>query len=176
MIRVNEFNPALGNTKNPMAKCKVVVNNSITREAATNSIIPEPIYPPPTDINNSSEESAKIPSIANSEALYKHIAVTFGDILKTNNPKLIANVIDMSGKVIIPIEALTTCISLITGLDRSYVTISYEEPEPGCINKINIVKNIVAIKVNGLDFILGYNRQFNILGSTFNISLAKTIC
>ena len=45
--------------------------------------------------------------------LYKTIAKTYGHILKDNNPKLVANLIDQSGRVIIDAESLIKIVALV---------------------------------------------------------------
>lgn len=171
MIRISEFSPSIASSKNPQAKCKVVINNTIKERDITNPEMPkiEPaeelriMYPP---INEDD---------VNYTSLYKHLAIAFSNILKSNNPKLIANVIDMSGKVILSAEDLVDAISLMLNIDRNLITISYEDPEAGCLNRINPIKKITAIRVNGYDFNLGYNRQYNMLSSTFGISLTQIL-
>ena len=45
--------------------------------------------------------------------LYKTIAKTYGHILKDNNPKLVANLIDQSGRVIVDAESLIKIVALV---------------------------------------------------------------
>lgn len=163
MIRISEFSPSLATNKNPQAKCKVIINNNNAPEC----IKEFPTITPEIETNESNE--------VNESLLYKHLAITFSNILKTNNPKLIANIIDLSGKVILPVEDLVDTISIMLNVNRNLITISYEDPEVGCMGKVNPIKQITDIKVNGYDFRLGYNKQYNILNSTFSISLSKTI-
>lgn len=169
MIRISEFSPSIASSKNPQAKCKVVINNTIKEREIATSANPETpkiepvMYPPINDDD------------VNYTSLYKHLAIAFSNILKSNNPKLIANVIDMSGKVILSAEDLVDAISLMLNIDRNLITISYEDPEAGCLNRINPIKKITAIRVNGYDFNLGYNRQYNMLSSTFGISLTQIL-
>lgn len=185
MIRISEFSPSIAssgsNSKNPQAKCKVVINNTIedcTRAKLTT--VKEPVstfegvvYPTTTPELATPIETTKDDS--NYTSLYKHLATVFAYILRNNNPKLIANIIDQSGKVIIGAEDLIDAISLMLNVDRNLISISYEDPEVGCLGKVNPIKQITDIKINGYDFRLGYNKQYNMLSSMFSISLTKTI-
>ena len=107
--------------------------------------------------------------------LFKHLAVSFSNILKSNNPKLIANLVDQSGKVILAANDLVTAISLILGINESSVKINYEDPEAGCLGKINPIKKISSIKTNGYDFQLHFNKEYNTLTEDFGVSLVKCL-
>ena len=107
--------------------------------------------------------------------LFKHLAVSFSNILKSNNPKLIANLVDQSGKVILSAHDLVTAISLILGINQSLVKISYEDPEAGCLAKVNPIKKISSIKANGYDFQLAFNREYNTLSDDFGVSLVSCL-
>ena len=96
-------------------------------------------------------------------------------ILKSNNVKLIANLIDQSGKVILSASDLLTAISLALGIDPNGVKIQYEDPDPSCLGKVNPIKIISTIKVCGYDFNLAYNKQYNQLTDEFGISLTKCL-
>ena len=107
--------------------------------------------------------------------LFKHLAVSFSNILKSNNPKLIANLVDQSGQVILAANDLVTAISLILGINESSVKINYEDPEAGCLGKINPIKKISSIKTNGYDFQLHFNKEYNTLTEDFGVSLVKCL-
>ena len=180
MIKISEFTPSINSNREHTntASCKVVINN-------TNS--------PQTDIENNTEDkpveqpvaSPTIPMVmpvayvpetdAANAALYKHLALAFSSILKNNNPKLIANLIDQSGKVILAAADLVTAISLMLGVDSSVIVISYEDPEAGCLGRVSPIKRITAIKINGYDFNLGYNKQYNRLSDEFGVSLVRCL-
>lgn len=161
MIRISEFSPSISSSnKNPQAKCKVVINNTVNQDDKPVATPFEGVvYPPINTTPNTS--SIERNSEYNELALYKHLALAFANILRNNNPKLIANVLDMSGKVILTANDLVDAVALITNVDRNLITINYEDPEPGCLIKINPIKNVIDIKVNGYDFKFGYNRQYN---------------
>ena len=112
------------------------------------------------------------------EELYKLLAITFSNILKDNNAKLIANIIDNSGKIIVEAGNLIKIIALITGAIETDIHIEYVNNDgAGCTacTKINPIKKIENIKIGFVDFKLGFNDKYNILSDTFNISLKKCI-
>ena len=124
------------------------------------------------EINNGTEKTDEIDEVA----LYKLIAHTFAVILKDNNPKLLANIVDNGGKIIIDATSLCQIIALMCGVDATAVHIEYVvKDEVGCMAKVNPIKLIENIKINYLDFKLAYNNMFNILTDQYHISLKKVI-
>ena len=107
--------------------------------------------------------------------LYKTIAKTYGQILKDNNPKLVANLIDQSGRVIIDAESLIKIVALVCQVQPESINIEYELSGGGCCAKINPIKRIEAIKVAGLDFKLTYNEKYNMLTDEYSVSLRKVL-
>ena len=97
------------------------------------------------------------------------------DVLKDNNPKLIINVIDTSGKIIIKAAELVRLIAIKTNHDVKDVNLRYIEEEPSCMSKVSPIKNISDIKINNESFSLRYNADYNILKDDFNISLVKVV-
>lgn len=193
MARIADFN--IGCTKHhPRAQgqCSVVINNHQTTGPTAQSPFPDRVTYPPIDgvndagfpsvmpgvvtrsveINNTTEKSNEIDEVG----LYKLIAHTFAVILKDNNPKLLANIIDNSGKIIIDGTSLCQIIALMCGVDATAVHIEYVmKDEVGCMEKVNPIKLIENIKINYLDFKLAYNNMFNILTDQYHISLKKVI-
>ena len=106
---------------------------------------------------------------------YKLLATILSNILKDNNPKLIANVIDFSGKIIVTGEELVRLIAIKTGCDPNVVNLRYRDIEPGCMAKVSNIKNISDIKINNQSFSLCYNADYNVLKDDFNISLERVI-
>jgi hypothetical protein len=106
---------------------------------------------------------------------YKELAHTFSKILKSTNLKLIVNLIDQSGKIIVDAGSLCTLIGLIVNVPSDQIHIEYESSSAGegCTTKINPICKIETIKINHIDFKLGYNEKYNILGDTFAVSLKK---
>ncbi len=119
--------------------------------------------------------SEELTTTKNDVALAKLLATTFGHILKDNNVKLLANIIDNSGKVIVDLVSLVNLISVVTGAPVENITIGYEDQEAGCMAKINPIRNIDNIKVNGLDFHLSYNCRYNLLSDQYFISLKRVL-
>ena len=107
--------------------------------------------------------------------LYKTIAKTYGHILKDNNPKLVANLIDQSGRVIVDAESLIKIVALVCQVQPESINIEYELSGGGCCAKINPIKRIEAIKVAGLDFKLTYNEKYNMLTDEYSVSLRKVL-
>ena len=87
----------------------------------------------------------------------------------------IPNIIDPSGKVILDGQNLAVAIALLLNTDESNVKISYEDPDVACIGKVNPIKKISTIKVNGYDFNLMYNKEYNVLGEEFDVSLSSVL-
>ena len=114
-----------------------------------------------TDENNQ-------PLNGNELDLYKTIAKTYGHILKDNNPKLVANLIDQSGRVIVDAESLIKIVALVCQVQPESINIEYELSGGGCCAKINPIKRIEAIKVAGLDL-------YNMLTDEYSVSLRKVL-
>ena len=199
MARIVDFN--IGCAKqHPNAKghCSVIINNTQNNGTGTpvqSSPFPNQVtYPPPMDapVGPDPAFASVMPGVVtrsveinteqtsgdsvNEVELYKLIAHTLAVILKDNNPKLIANVIDNSGKIIIEATSLCQIIALMCGVDPTAVHIKYLTNEDvGCLAKTNPIKQIDDIKINYLDFKLAYNNMFNILTDQYHISLKKVI-
>ena len=189
MIKISEFNPSISNKKesSTSANCKVIINNTpssseilTTEKSSEKPKDPEPIpimtpCVEPTLNNYVPEYTTSNTLMLRENDLFKHLAVSFSNILKSNNPKLIANLVDQSGKVILSAHDLVTAISLILGINQSLVKISYEDPEVGCLAKVNPIKKISSIKANGYDFQLAFNREYNTLSDDFGVSLVSCL-
>ena len=193
MIKISEFNPSISNKKesSTSANCKVIINNTpssseiLTTEKPSEKSSEKPKDPEPIPTMTPCVEPTLnnyVPEYTTSNTLmlrendlFKHLAVSFSNILKSNNPKLIANLVDQSGKVILSAHDLVTAISLILGINESSVKISYEDPEAGCLAKVNPIKKISSIKANGYDFQLAFNREYNTLSDDFGVSLVSCL-
>lgn len=191
MIKISEFNPSISNKKesSTSANCKVIINNTpssseiLTTEKPSEKSSEKPKDPEPIPTMTPCVEPTLnnyVPEYTTSNTLmlrendlFKHLAVSFSNILKSNNPKLIANLVDQSGKVILAANDLVTAISLILGINESSVKINYEDPEAGCLGKINPIKKISSIKTNGYDFQLHFNKEYNTLTEDFGVSLVS---
>ena len=165
MIKISEFSPSLSISKTTpsSAHCNVIVNNHATSaDGAHTEVISDA---PVTQVTSTCETTK----------LYEYLAITFSRILKSNNATLIANIIDQSGKIILDGNSLITAIALLLNIDQSLVRLTYEDPQASCLHKVNPVKNIESIKIDGRDFALAYNREYNTLTDIYGISLRKVI-
>ena len=152
-------------TSSNTATCSVVINNTA------------PIQTPTIERDIQLEDlTEEVEGETNEIKLYKLLASTLAGILKTNNLKLIANLIDNSGKVILDAVNLVKLIALITNTKEEDVDIEYQlDEEPTCWSKMKPVKIIENIKVQHKDFKLCYNYEYNLLSDTYAISLKKFI-
>ena len=179
MARIVDFN--VNATKHrPMNNnsCSVVINNNTSQEKVQypQEVVYNPDYPSVNPVQSNMNQVSN--ELENLEEFYKLLALTFSNILKDNNPKLIANIIDNSGKIIVEAGNLVKIIALITGARETDIHIEYINNDgAGCAacTKINPIKKIENIKIGYSDFKLGFNDKYNILTDTFNISLKKCI-
>ena len=133
---------------------------------------------PDSQVQLSPEVQAQLQRAVNMESeleFYRRLSIILSNILKDNNPKLIANVIDCSGKIIVSGNDLVNLIAIKTHKDPSEITLRYRDEEPGCCTKVSPIKNISDIKINNESFNLKYNAEYNILKDDFNISLERVI-
>ena len=145
-ISVKEFTPSLMNKDESSisANCHVVINNGPVENPSEN-LTGNVIYPNVNTISN------------------PDLSICFSKILKSNNPTLIANIIDTSGKVIISIQDLAKAVALITHKDYNDVRISYIDNDVDCCSKINPIHSISKIKIGTQDFNLIWNKKYNSL-------------
>ena len=176
MARIVDFN--VNATKHrPMNNnsCNVVIHNNSSQDLPRYP--QEVVYNP--EFQSVNPVNVETPtSVSESVDLYKLLALTFSNILKDNNPKLITNLIDNSGKIVVEAGNLIKIIALITNTLESEIHIEYVNNDgAGCsaCTKINPVKKIENIKIGYVDFKLGFNDKYNILSDTFNVSLKKCI-
>ena len=106
---------------------------------------------------------------------YKLLSSTLSNLLANDDPKLLINLIDQSGKIIIEAQTLIELTAIKTNTDKNLVNIQFRDEEPTCFAKINPIKEISNIKINDETFSLKYNKAYNILQDTFNISLNRCI-
>jgi hypothetical protein len=154
------------NESNSRIDNKIIINSSIPPTVEYNRGVnnqqPEQLFPSVCPTSRSTNES-----------FYKKLSEITIEILKTVNTKLIANIIDTSGFVIVSAPNLVSLISLLTGIDENSITISYVISETGCLQKYNPIKAITAIKVGNEDFNVKYNEDFNTLSNAYSISTSK---
>ena len=183
MDRIADFNISSNRQRHRNTNsCNVVINNNHSNSTPQfRSVTGAPSRPPDTVVYPSVNQSMQVEPnpyentqvmerdvvIDDKEALngneldlYKTIAKTYGHILKDNNPKLVANLIDQSGRVIIDAESLIKIVALVCQVQPESINIEYE---------------IEAIKVAGLDFKLTYNEKYNMLTDEYSVSLRKVL-
>ena len=198
MDRIADFNISSNRQRHRNTNsCNVVINNNHSNSTPQfRSVTGAPSRPPDTVVYPSVSQNMQVEPnpyentqvmerdvvIDDKEALngneldlYKTIAKTYGHILKDNNPKLVANLIDQSGRVIIDAESLIKIVALVCQVQPESINIEYELSGGGCCAKINPIKRIEAIKVAGLDFKLTYNEKYNMLTDEYSVSLRKVL-
>jgi hypothetical protein len=87
----------------------------------------------------------------------------------------LANLIDQSGKNIIEITALCVIIAKQLNVPVESVHSEYMQKDGGCLTKVSRIHEIQNIKINHIDFRLGYNEKYNVLGDEFSLSLTRVI-
>ena len=139
-----------------------------------------PIFPVPNlqpgeveypSASNQLQQQQQLQALEIENRFYKLLSSTLSNILRDNNPRLLINLIDQSGKVIIEARTLIELIAIKTNSDPNSVNIQWCDEETGCLSKASPVKNISNIKIDNETFSLKYNREYNILQDDFNISL-----
>ena len=136
---------------------------------------PPSILPQEAQVQVPPEFQQQMEILQNELDFYKLMSSILSDVLKDNNPKLIINVIDSTGKIIIKGEDLIKLIAIKTKKQDKDINLRYKENEPGCLTKISPIKLIEDIKINNESFNLKYNAEYNILKDDYNISLEKVI-
>ena len=180
---------------NQMPNQNVNFTPTPTLPACATPMPQSPIFPVPNLQPQPGEAEVVYPSTSNQQQLqqqvqtlatelqqsetenrfYKLLSSTLSNILRDNNPRLLINLIDQSGKVIIEARTLIELIAIKTNSDPNSVNIQWCDEETGCLAKVSPVKNISNIKIDNETFSLKYNREYNILQDDFNISLDKCI-
>ena len=179
ILSANEF--SIGNVKREahnQAKCKVVFNSSNPPKDSSTDPFPAvypPAYPSPDLSGPCLERSVVIEPEPYSIKFYKQIGITLSHILRSNNMKLLVNLIDQSGKIIVDIVDLAKLVALIVDVPDDKVIIKFEELEPSCFARTSPMKLIKNIKINQEDFHMRYNKEYNVLQDEFSISLEKVI-
>lgn len=113
------------------------------------------------------------------ESIYKYLSVTYSDILRKNNLKHLANIIDKSGKVIVDADDIVEVISDILNCDPHIIKIGYiDKVKGGCLcSKVELIKDISGIFITvdnyDYDFKTYWNREYNMLLEDLNLSLSK---
>ena len=175
LLKAGEVNATSTNTNS----VSVVVNADTSGQSANFQIPipPQPdlggvMYPPILP----QEATVQLPPEQQNELdFYKLLSSILSDVLKDNNPKLLINVFDQSGKIILKGEDLIKLIAIKTQKQDRDINLRYKDDEPHCLSKVSPVKIIEDIKINNESFNLKYNAEYNILKDDYNISLEKVI-
>ena len=166
-------------------QCKVVINSPYTNETQVK-------YPPDTQSESQRhfvpEELRSEPKIIErnisiegdtnivvGDNFYKTLSHILSNILAKQDAKLIANIWDRTGNIILNGTELCNIIAALCNIDVNAVSIVYGDEEPGCLTKIKPLKPILNIKIDNKDFKLFYNEPYNILQDEFRISLSTVL-
>lgn len=163
-------------TQTPITPMQVSPNNN-----SGSTILPpgevqyQSAFPQEAQVQVPEEIQQRIATLENELEFYKLLAKILSEVLKSNNPKLIANVIDHSGKIIVDATDLIHLIAIKTHVEPSVINLRYEDEDSGCIAKSSPIKHIADIKINNVSFNLAYNAEYNILKDDYNISLKRVL-
>jgi hypothetical protein len=169
-------------------ECGVVINNTVRnhvlgdRSPAEYPSVPPVPVPVPVVARDVSPELPpdttlfdELNTLRLEHGVYKEIAMTLSRILKSTNAKLLVNLIDQSGKIIVDRVSLVTIIAKHLNVPVDAVHIEYTESTGGCFAKVCKVYDIQDIRIYHIDFRLGYNEKYNVLKDEFAISLTKVM-
>ena len=144
--------------------------------AAPMSYPPQSIFPNEASLASQSEQlQQQLQELELENKFYKLLSQTLSNLLANDDPKLLINLIDQSGKIIIEGQTLIELIAIKTNTDKNLVNISFVDEEPNCFTKVSPIKRISKIKINDESFPLRFNREYNILQDDYKISLDKCI-
>jgi hypothetical protein len=180
MSRLLDFNLSTPRSRTTSSQeSSIVIHNTVNPAKRDSVSFPQQIsYPTldaPSVLAEREVELEDVTDLRSQLRFYQELAQVFSNILKSNNLKLITNLIDQSGKIILDAESLCTLIGLITNESPAVVNIQYEENKEGCLAKINLIHKIKAIKIGVTDFNLGFNAQFNTLQEKYAVSLKRVV-
>ena len=99
------------------------------------------------------------------------------ELISLNDFKLLAQLIDQTGKIIFNLADLTRLIALFIGCTEDLININILPPEEiGCLShKFSPFRAIENIKVQGRDFKFFFNQHYNALRDDYKVSLDKII-
>jgi hypothetical protein len=135
----------------------------------------QPSYGRSTASECNERAEVSVESLQQEIELYKEVTGALARILKDNNRKLLANLIDQSGKVIIDIESLCNIVAKQLNISIAMVRIAYAANDPGCLSKVTKIHAVDSIKINHVDYRWAYNDKYNRIQDEFSISLTRVI-
>ena len=171
-------------------QCKVVINSPYTNDMqvkyppeqmqteSQRHFVPEELRSERADVPKITERNITLEqdtSFVIGDNFYKTLSHILSNILAKQDAKLIANIWDRTGNIILNGTELCNIIAALCNIDVNAVSIVYGDEEPGCLTKIKPLKNILNIKIDNKDFKLFYNEPYNILQDEFRISLTNMI-
>jgi hypothetical protein len=87
----------------------------------------------------------------------------------TNEKQLMQNILDINKNIILSASELCELIKMMVGVEPLF---AFEEEGKSCFAKIGIYQLVKSIKVNGYDFSVAYNYEYNFF-SQYRVSLDK---
>ena len=148
---------------------KTIITNNINLNSKEENHQPS-LYIPPNPYENSTAQV-----FTSSEFLEKFTKIVV-QLLTIQDLKLIAQLVDLSGKIIFNVDELRELIALFLGCPIDDITINLLPYEPhGCFGKVSPYRFIENIKIQQRDFKLLFNQHYNYLKDEFKISLEKVL-
>ena len=154
------------------------LTSTFQNQTQQQSLFPQEVsYPSLSNQTQTREQEleCQLENINSELQFYKLLSQTLSNMLASDNAKLIINLIDQTGKIIISARVLIELIAIKTNTDKNLVNIQFVDEEPTCFNKVSPIKRISNIKIDNENFNLRYNREYNILQDDYKISLDKCI-
>ena len=154
---------------------KVTVQNTINVSTKRQNPDDPPISPAGQFILPNPYEQSTQPIMPMPEFLNVYVKM-LAELLTINDFKLLAQLIDISGKIIFNIQDLTRLIGLFIGCPEELISINLLPiEEVVCLTKASPFRKIEMIKIQGRDFKMFYNQHYNALRDDYRVSLDKII-
>lgn len=180
--QVTEVQPVAQPTVQPTVQQTQPAAQQIIREVqyqpvGSNSVNAEQ---PTTEPTTPAGPPAEIQPDETYESIYKYLAETFADILRKNDVKHLANVIDTTGQVVVDADNIVELVSDILNCDPYIIKITYKEKSGGgCFasSKFQLIKPIVSVALvvdnQEYDFKTFWPKEYEFLHDELHISFEK---
>lgn len=146
---------------------KTVITNNINLSQKQPESVPS-LYIPPNPYEN---ETGGV--FISSEFINKFAKIVV-NMLTVNDLKLIAQIVDLSGKIIFNPDELRELIALFLNCQINEVILNLMPIEPvGCFGHYSPYRYINNIKIQQRDFKLLFNQHYNELTDIYKISLER---